>query len=493
LKKGILLLTIFFLLLSAELFARGKTEEPEKKPQNNEWILCVTDFDTSSLQKEKESIANVITRNLVENLKGINYRSRISPEHAYYEENAWTRQRSVAAKALATKMEERSLLLYKGEEGWKYKKNLSKIDIEIEKLKNAMEIAENEAPLINMEPEFSLTKGNLDFSFPPPPKEGDEYKFCQTQKADAFLAGTIMEFHGRYYLAVKLYNIFTKSFTNEDSIIFSPEDLDSALDEIIKKIMLTVSVNRPAAIIVKAEPKETLVLINKSFAGRGETEVTEYSPGKVTISASAENYNSMVMEADLLPGELTEIDIKLTPLTYGNVLINSTSPHASVYQGALYVGEAPLTLRLPLNKLEYIELVSSNVNKGAGAFFTPEQADTFNSLSLGTSKVPPHGRVDKARRMYYWAWGGTWVTGIAAWISYHSFLGYQNAVADAPVIEQGFESNYMRMNYISAGAMIAVGAAVAYEIFHIGRYVNIANKGSTPILKTSKSKQETEK
>lgn len=492
-KKRGLLLVVIFLMIIAALHAKGKTDETEIKTHNDEWILCVTEFDKSLLPKEREGIADVISRTLVESIRSVNFRSRVSSEYAYYEDDAWYRQRLSAAKTLAAKQEERSLLLYKGDAGWKYRQDLAKLETDIEKLKADLDAAENEAPLINNEPNFKLTSGNLNMTFPQPPAERGELKFCQSQKADAFLTGTVMEFHGRFNVSVKLYTLYTKSYTYEDNVLFSPEDLDSAMDEIAKRLILTLSGNKPAAIVVKAEPQETLVLINRSFAGRGKTDVLEYPPGKVNITASAANHESIELEAELVSGELTEIDIRLNPFSFGNVWIDGTNASGSIYQGAMYAGETPLMLSAPLNILENIELNDRVSMRGTGVFYTPQQSDAIFTVSIPASKPQPEGRVDNARRWYYWAWGGTWITGIAAWVTYHSFLNYQNAAYSSGGVSPEFVDDYNRMYRISTGALIAVSAAALYEVFHIGRYIYIANKGSTPIIKTEKNKKEARK
>ena len=489
--KSRLWLTFFLLLaLCAQIFARGK-EETEIKTQNDEWILCVTNFDTSSLPEEKLSAAGVITRKIVERLGLITYRTRVSPEYAYYEGHAWARTRSSAAKALSAKQDERSLLVFRGEPSWKYKQNLAKIDTDIEKLRATLEEVEKEAPLINEEPVFKLTAGNLTSVFPAAPKEGSESKFCLDQKADAFLAGSIMDFYGRYYVSIKLYTLYTRSFVWEDSIVFSTDDLENALDEITVRMISVLSGNKPAVITVRAEPEETLVLINQTFAGKGETAPLEQMPGKITITASAPDYESLILETELTSGELAEVNIKLNPIEYGDVEITGYSLAGSVYHGALYVGETPMTLRLPLNMLEHIELETSGSQKGAVAFYTPEEIGITRSLSVRTAVPPVKGRVDSARRWYYWAWGGTWVTGIAAWIAFHSFSSSDTAVkynyAQTNTYDEKFADDNVKMYYISMGTIVAVSAVALYGIFHMGRYIYLANKGSTPVVKPGRN------
>ena len=206
------LLFVFF-TLNARLFAAGNQDEPAINTQNNEWILCVTNFDVSSLSDDQKVLAGVITRKVVGRLGAIGYRARVSPEYAYYEEHAWVRARNTAAKALSAKQNERSLQVYRGDTAWRYRQNIERLDADIERLKLAFEEIDNNPPLINEEPEFKLTAGNTVGNFPSPPAEGGERKFCLDQRADGFLSGSIMDFHGRYYFSVKLYTVYTGSFT----------------------------------------------------------------------------------------------------------------------------------------------------------------------------------------------------------------------------------------------------------------------------------------
>jgi len=478
LKEARCLLVLIFLVLNIPLFAKGKTDETSVKTQNDEWFLCITKFDTSALPTDKLNISDVVLRALTDSLKSINYHTRISPEYAYYEDYAWARARATAAKSLSTKIDERSKQIYIGEPNWKYRQNIVKIDTEIKKLREALKEIDNNAPLINKEPVFKLTSSTLNLTFPVAPEKGGENRFCITQKADAFLSGSITDFHGRYLLKVKLYTIYTKSFVWEDSVIFSYGDIDGAIDEITRKLIIVLSGNRPAAVAVKAEPETALVLINRSFAGKGESPLTEYPPGKITVNASAPDHESIVLETELVSGELTDINIKLNPIKYVNAEILGDGRN-KIYHGALYVGESPLTLRLPVNNLEYIEMENFNGKKGSIVFRTQESAEYEQSVSVKTIIPLRKGRVDKERRGYYWAWGSQWITGIATWVLYYSFLGVRDAYESSGSPE--LEKNMTTMSYLSTGAVVAFGVASAYGIYRMIRYIYYSGRDSASL------------
>jgi len=487
LKSRAVFLFLIFLAFNTLLFAGGKTEETEIKTQNDEWILCITDFDTSSLPPDKLIAAGVIARKMVERISAINYRTRISPEYAYYESYAWARARSTAAKALSAKIEERSQQIYRGEPDWRYRQNIAKVDAEIEKLRTALEEVESNAPLINSEPVFKLTSGNLNFTFPAAPSRGGENSFCTAQKADAFLAGSIVDFYGRYFLSIKLYVVYAKSFVWEDDLIFSQDDLENVIDEVTRRLIILLSGNQPAAVAITAQPQETLVLINRSFAGRGETGTLEYPPGTVTVTASAPDHESLTFETELSSGELTEIKINLKQIEYRDVEI-SGDLQGNVYHGALYVGEAPLTLRLPVGRMEYVELETESKRKGTVVFETPDNPN-LTRVSVRTRPPLKSGRVERARSQYYWAWGAFWVTGVAAWLSYHSYGSSYSALDSLPAASRS--ENFVKYNsdmyYLSMGTIIAWGVAVAYDAFQLIRYLYISNQGSTPVSKTGGS------
>jgi hypothetical protein len=489
LKKKIFILILFF-SLSSILFALGRTEEIESENQKEKWLLCIAQFDSSSLPANKKSIADTIMRKLVESANSINYRTRVSPEYAYYEAAAHARARTDAAKALEAKQSERSLALFKGDPEWRYRRTIERIDGEIEKLRLVFEEADSSIPFVDNEPLFDLTANSHDFKFPDAPKTGNEYKFCIDQKSDALLTGSIVEFHERFFVTWKLYTIYTRSVIREDSIIFSHNDLDNAMDEIIRRLVIVLSGNEPAVLTVNVEPEETLVLINRAFAGRGEISDLEHMPGKVTVTASAPDYESITFDTELFSGEYTDINIRLWPVEYGNVEISGLT-FGNVYHGALFVGEAPLSLRLPVNRMDYIELLPPDNTRGTIVFQTPGEPD-FNNFILLRTKIPsPKGRLDKARRMFYWAWGGTWITGIAAWLSYQTYTGLYNAnVAgfnQSGAYNDKLFNSHNRMYNLSLGTMITLGVAAAVDLFFMGRYIYIANRGSTPILKPGRN------
>jgi hypothetical protein len=498
---------LFFLVSVAFLFPLGKKEEEAKEPRDTEWVLCVTEFDVSALPESRKVVGGLIQRSLADSLNSVSYRIRVSPEYAWYEGRAWARDQGAAAKTLAAKREERDKLLYRGDPGWRYRREIKTIDKEIKKLEEAVGKAAAERPPVEKEPVFHLAQGNQEGNFPSPPGAGKEYRFCQSQKADAFLTGTLREYYGRVFVSLKLYAAYTGGYIYEDRIIFSADDITAAASELAGRLSAAVSGAGPAEIAVSTGLPESVILLNHSFAAQGELERREHPPGKVTVEIFAPGYESAQTEAELKSGELTGIEADLQPQNLSPVHIESGKETGlSVYLGAQYMGEAPLTLMLPLNRLEHIyaqgpeqealELVFP-VLPPAETAFPPDRLsqsplggifgkraflEDGNRLILYTKPLPlGEDRVDKARRRYYWAWGGTWVTGIAAWMFYGDYQTQYNSLKMSP--NRVMYDSALQASYLAMGSIAMVSLAVLVEYIQMGRYIYTAGEDAPVMVK----------
>jgi len=479
------LFVICYLLPVTFLSAGGKKEEEEIKPLNDEWILCVTAFDYSMLSKARRITGDVITRDLVNKLDLVSYRFRISPEYAYYESYAWQQAVSEAAKAISNKQNERAQQLYRGDRNWKYRKNLKKIDEDLAKLEETYAQKLEEKPLIHIEPAFKLSQSNLNGTYPAPPqKKHSERRFCQAEKADAFLTGAIREFHSRYYIKLRLFILYTNSWVYEDDVIFSLEDIDGAVDEIAARLDAVLAGNKPSRLAVTVDPPEAQILINQRYAGTGIVDARERPPGKVTVGIAAEGFLPETVETELAPGEHTDIAVTLAVQDYTNIDIK-TLPNSGgvVYHGALYVGEAPYTLRLPLNQLNYVNIKTNDGQTAKAVFTSPGIPEASSSISLKTRIPPPSGqkRVNKARSWYYWAWGTAWITAIVYWITDGMFQ--TNYAVLASSYDYNFYKSTQQLAYMRQGTLICLGVALGYGLFQMGRYLYVATDDVTPIVK----------
>ena len=468
----------------APLAAMGRAEEDTREPIRDTWVLSITQFDHSLLSPDRRIIGEVITRNLLEELDMISYRLRLSPELAFYEGYEWRRSVQATAQALARRQNDRALLLFRGEPNWRYRRDLRRIDEDIARLQEELARREGERPLIEAEPTFTLSQANLNNNFPPPPAPGGERRFAVAQNADGFLTGSIREFHGRFFIRLRLYVLYVDAFVYEDDIIFSMEEIDGAVEEIAARLSAVLSGNPPARIAVRAYPPDAQILINQSYAGTGAVEEGGRPPGRVTVAVAADGHTPESVELDLRPGELVEVDIALGPTPMAEVIIDAPdAPGVAVYHGALFAGETPLALQLPIGSLAYITLESLSGETARAVVFAPDMPGEAFDFSLRLA-MPPMGerRVNNARARFYWAWGGLWGTIITAWVT----SGITNSRIDA-VNRGGVSSEFVagtqRMQAVNTGAMILLAPAIGYWIFEMTRYLGAANDNAVPLAR----------
>jgi hypothetical protein len=477
--KGWLLFGGLFLFFSSPpAYPRGKTETPEeKKPLNNEWVLCVTAFDVSTLSPSQRIIGDVLVRSLLNSLETVDHRIRVSREYAYYEDVAWFKARSEAGKKLATKRQERDLLLYQGHDEWKYLKDLKALEEAIKTLEEELKKAETDEPLITEEPDFRFTEGNVTGTFPAPPPAGGEYRFCSAQKADAFLTGAVTEFHGRIFLSLRMYVVYTRNYEYEDSIIFSSEDTNVAVEELVGHLIAAVSGAPPAAIAISAEPDNATILLKESFVGQGKTGVIEHPPGPVEVTVFADDYETVSQSLDIHSGELADLYINLKPISLAAFGVNVPGkPGTLVYRGALYLGEAPYVLNVPAGQYEYLQVESPG---GETASIVFRGVDGTAELKPVMPHDPEEKRTGKSRRRFYGAYGRLWFAVPVAYVLYGMASAHKEDYERNPT-----QSQYERaqtFNYVSLGTMIAAGIVLTETFYRIFRYVHTSGEDAVSI------------
>jgi hypothetical protein len=459
-------------------YPRGKTETPEEGPPlNAEWVFCITAFDVSALPTAQRIVGDVLVRSLATSLETVDHRIRVSQEFSYYEDVAWSASRSDAGKKLAAKRAERDLLLFRGNAEWKYRRELKTVDEAIVTLEEELKKAEALEPHITERPAFRFTEGNIAGNFPAPPAAGGEYRFCTAQRADAFLAGVVTEFRGRIYLSLRMYVLYTRGYEYQDSIIFSSEDINGAVEELTGRLVAAVSGTPPAVVSIKAQPDNAVILLKESFAGRGETGIIEHPPGPVEVEVFAEDHETVSLPLELYSGELAELYINLEPLSMAAFDVRVPEyPGASVYRGALYLGEAPLILNVPRDRYEYVQVETPG---GETASIVFRGADEGVDLRPLRPYDPEEKRTNRARRRFYGAYGRLWIILPAAFVLYGMSASQSDAYELNPTAEQ--YDNARRYRYVSIGTIIAAGVIAAESIFRIIWYVHTSGEDAVSI------------
>ena len=481
------MLILLFLSFTGEgLFASGRRGVPEEiEPVNTEYVFCITAPDVSGLPLSRQITGDTVVRSLAATLSSLEFRFRGEEEASYYRDYAWARARGDAAKALAAKRNERDQMIYRGDPAWKYRKNLKTVDAAILVLETDLAKINALAPVPEAKPLFRLTEGNMAGTYPAPPSPGGEHRFCIDQKIDAFLTGTLSEYHGRIYFNIKMYTLYTRSYSYEDSVLFSSEDLNEAMDELSGRLAAAVSETLQSVILVHAAPRDAMVLVDGNFAGLGEMEERSHLPGTVEIAVRADNYVPVSFPLELNPGELAELFIELTPL--GVSVFQAAvpgKPGSKVYLGGLYVGETPFTLELPRTEFTYISVETpegdigsavyrdNNLVKGSAQFV--RQEDNTRQAVFSTKRpIPPEEkRVEKARRGFYGAYGAFWI------ILPVSLL---TAGVAGTYISAG--ENVKAWNGVRIGANVTWGVSLGVTFFQIFRYLYISGADAAPIVK----------
>ena len=471
------------------LYAKGRKDTlAETEPVNTEWTLCITAFDVSGLPVSRHITGDTVMKSLAGTLQNMSFRFRGEEEAAYYRDYAWAKTRSDAANALQAKRNERDQLIYRGDPKWRYRKNLKIVDTAIAELEEKLAEIEAVPPFVEKKPVLNLSGQNTGGIYPQPPDTGSEYNFCTSQKADGFLTGSLSEYHGRIFLSVKIYTLYTRSYSYEDSVLFSSEDLSGAMDEISGRIAAAVSETLPSAILVHVTPPEAITLIGDSFAGRGDMDMRLHSPGETGITVRSDNYLPVSFPLELNEGELAELFIDLTPLA--NSAFEASVPGkdgSKVFLGSLYLGETPLSFQLPRSQYSYISVETpdgetgsivyrdNDLVRGSAHFVRVDDSTGKAAFSTKTPISPEEKRVDRARRGFYITYGTFWIV-----------LPVSLMVSGIANSHIAIQDNLAVWNNVKLGANIAWGTALGVTLFQIIRYLYISGGDSTPVFKAVK-------
>jgi hypothetical protein len=468
------------------LFAGAKAEKPPV--YHDAWALCITSGDVSGLAPARAAVGTVALQTIARNLAAVDRRTRLSDEEAYYRNAVWRAAEREAAKKVADKQKQRDELLFQGNKGWKYRQEVKKRDAELAVLREALAKTKADTPVIEREPRFALITENLSYSFPAPPKAGEEYYFCVQKKVDGFLVSRITELYGRVVLDVRMYSLFARSYTYEDSVIFSTEDMEAALLELSDRIIENASQSPSAGLVVTAEPDNAMITVNDRYAGRGESELIVRNAGTVSVEVFAEGYRPHSDTVELAPEVLTELSVRLPPLPIAGITVGTTEP-AVLYRGALYVGETPLALSAPRDN--WMSLLAETPDKKSAS-----TAFIVNDGAIQMKPVEPPGQdaVDKARRSFYGAWGRFWIALPLALVVNGMYSSYVSAY-NTPLGERTDEE-FNKTKTLQYASGFAIGAAVVFGAEFAARlvyYVVVSNRERTPLaLKPAEKTAEIE-
>lgn len=462
------------------LFAGGKQEEA-RTPVNETWTLCIADFDAESLPQARAILKDSVMRNIADSFRTANKRLWTSEEGVYYNTAVRLKAQSAAAKQLAAKQLERDRLIFAGESEYRYKQNLKKLDKEIAILWNDFEKAEAEPAPIAISPSVRLAESNLTGTYPEAPVAGHEYYFCTAQKADALLSGRLSEYFDRIYVEISLWSVYAQKTTYTDSIIFSPDGIKEASEEIALRLSNHISGYLPAWLTVKANPRNAVIIVDEFVAGEGESGLLNFTPGTVGVTAFAENHETFTATVDLMEGEVADVTLDLRPYETAEFdvqLEEEGAAPASVYDGAQYIGETPLRMKGNVGQKKNLNILTADGYVANTVFEV-----SGDTVSLEPRPAPAENRTNVARRKFYSAYGRFWLTLPLAVLGW-GLNGTMNTALEATgSLNPDLAQQQQIVQWTAIGATALMGAFLAESFVRIGLYVREANRESSPLIR----------
>ena len=503
-----LVLIFTFFSIADGLFAFGRRQKDEEvEPINPQWVLCITAFDVSAMSPAWQTAGDIAARNIVTTLQNLNLRFRSDEEINFYQDFTLANRRATVARNLATRRNERDLLIFRGDPEWRYERNLRTANEEIEELEEELREIDELAPVAEAQPIFLLFERNRNGIFPSPPSPGGEFRFTTDNRIDAFITGSFTEFHGRIFLEVKMFTRHTNSFSYEDAVLFSSDDFNLVLAEVSDRLAEAVSVAQPSTVIVRSENPDTMVLIDGSLISHNTARI--FSPGTVEITAYADNHYPVSHSLELNSGELSEIFFNLTPFALSAFEIDvSEQPGSRVFTGSLYRGEVPLMLDLAAAEYSYVSVVTPEDEIGTAIFrdnsyirgsanleqgrIEASSIDFFTSIPVQKEDQ----RVEDARKRFYRSWGTLWITLpvslLAAGVAGNHITNYSMYAGYDPALRQQLSNRAAFGNIVTYGGYAAIGAAFGYVFYNIFHYLRTSSDDATPIALATRAADEEE-
>ena len=307
--------------------------------------------------------------------------------------------------------------MYQGYSAWRYERDIRAVDRDIVALEAAYHAAVEARPVVENAPVLKIEGANTQGAFTLPPDEDREAEFCVGRNADAFLTGAVSEYYGRVLVTVRVYARYARAWIYEDTTIFSPEDMVPAMDELASRLAGAIQGAPPAAVRLVTDPEGAMLLLKDRYAGRSmglsaraenRAGIIETAPGRAEISVRADDHHTRTFSVDLESGILSDITVTLTPLGRTLLMVRDVGEPASVYRGALYLGQTPLVAEIPAGSAAYLHLVGPE--GASAATIIPAQLGAGNyGISLRLTPPLPEGRTDRARRQFYGAWTRFWI------------------------------------------------------------------------------------
>ena len=324
------------------------------------------------------------------------------------------------------------------------------------------------------------------------------------------MEGRLRLLYGRIYAEFR-FLARGASFVHEDSTIFSPEDLNTASDELKLRFLAALVNSEPVRLTLHADPDHARLELDGRPVRSGET--LELPPGPVTVRATADDHQSMAKELELEAGTAEELYFVLNPFAMETLGVTLPGPGSSVYMGSLYLGgnkdpgtpdktseetteetdEAGIaeeikpgffSVYVPVGQYRYIRVDTEDGLTGE-AIVRGSLEDEVRIVTLNPRVLPGRDEkpVEEKRRKFYGAYGRFWVALPLAFLISGFYQTYYNSylVGAYSSGNQTMHDNARRMSYVTIGAWAVTGVFLAETLIRMGIYVNTSSKESIPL------------
>jgi hypothetical protein len=423
---------------------------------------------------------------------------------AYYEGLIKEADIATAAQAIVKARADRNKFVFQGETAWKLRKDLKASDEKLTDLQKAYEDALQEEPLVNKNLVFHLAQPGTEGTYPEAPDMGSAdaadaagaalkaADFLQTQKADAFLYGSIIPYQQRYYLKLAVWEAWMNGgkggLAYSDDALFSFDEADKAAGRMALRLLKAVTGGH-TFITVHASPEQASINIAGVFAGQGSVENAERSSGPTTVTVFAPGYKPQSASKDLASGSYYDFKFKLKPIRL--YPLNITAPTGlAVYQDSYYQGLTPLRLSVDSSQGSFIQLFDKKTGAEADLAAPPSAAMPAGQvlrvnipLKLASQKLS----VEQKRKQFYVSWGAFWVI-LPATIIFNSMAtGYMDNA-----ISNGLENNgmspaqnrrYHAMQYTDWALWGVTAVSAVWMFIESSIYLGSANSNAPVLIK----------
>ena len=487
-------IALIILMPLSDLFALGSREtvELEPKVEKDTSVVYICAVDTSLLPQEQQIAGHRIVHSILQLVNQTPERTRTTMESALYRDSLWREQKQSTGKALADAWGERDSLLFKGYSRQKYESELQRVQKSIRTLQEKQQYLADNPPLVASTAKLVLHKDNQNGTFAAIPADGDKNRFCGERRVDLLLSSSLKSFYNRWLFSYEVYRSVDDLILFSDSIVFSPEELDTIFDQVASSLYQVLSGSPTGAAKITTDPVSASIFVNNSFQGRGQTPVLEGPPGTLTVEITDSAFYPVEFSLEREAQSLSTATIALEPIARSALqIIGPKDKQLRLYINGLYSGTTPLNITLP-NRVNQTKdslksLYSLRILAEDGSDSETQPLPLIISSQPGTITISeemivpkPAHPVEQARKQFYGAFGRFWLALPVAFI----LNGVADTYSDSYTHSENSDLlSRARTSYYSAqGASVLSGLFLLESLYRLGSYVYIANTSSSPVI-----------